>query len=158
MNYAVDINKDIKEAMKAKDVDRLTVLRGIKTAFTNALVADGKTPQDIVDNDTALSVIKKQAKQRKDSIDQYTQGGREDLAEKEKEELKMIEAYLPETMSQDEIRPIAEKKKDELGITDKSRIGQLMGAVISEIKQVSIQTGKEADGSDVKAVVDSLFD
>jgi uncharacterized protein YqeY len=97
-----------------------------------------------------LTVIKRLAKQRKDSIEQYEAAGRTDLSEPEKEELVVLEAYLPQLMSQDEIRPIVEAKKAELGITDKAKMGMLVGAVMKEL-------GGKADGSDVKAIAESLF-
>ena len=151
MTYAEQITADIKEAMKSKDAEKLTTLRGVKSGFTNELVASGKTPQDEVTDEMALTVLKRQAKQRKDAIQQFSDAGREELADNEKLELAIIEAYLPATMSQDEIRPIAEAKKETMGISDKAQMGQLMGAIMAELK------GKEVDGGDVKAVVESLF-
>ena len=152
MSLVDQIKDEIKEAMKAKDSDKLTTLRSIASAFTNELVATGKTPQDEVTDELAMTVLKKQAKQRKDSIEQFTTGGRDDLVENEVKELAVIEKYLPETMSKDDIRVVAEKKKEEMGVTDKSGMGQLMGAIMGELKE------KEVDGGDVKAVVDSLFE
>lgn len=145
-----DIKGQLKEAMKAKEATRLSVIRGMLTAFTNELVATGKTPQDTLDDTQVLSVIKRLAKQRKDSIEQYEAAGRQELADTEKAELTVLETYLPTLMSQDEIRPIAEAKKTELEIEDKSKIGILIGAVMKELQ------GK-ADGGDVKTVVESLF-
>jgi uncharacterized protein len=144
------IKGELKEAMKAKDEVRLGVVRGILTALTNELVATGKKPQDMIDDEGALKVITRLAKQRKDSIEQFKAGGRQDLADIEEAELKVLQTYLPQMMSQEEIRPIAEAKKAELGITDKAKVGMLLGALMKDLK------GK-ADGSDVKAVVDSLF-
>jgi len=150
MSIEQQIKDQMKEAMKSKDEVRLSVMRGIKAACTNELVATGKTPQDSVDDDLAMSVIKRLAKQRKDSIDQFTKGGREDLAEIEAKELVVLEEFLPELMSQDQIRPIAEAKKAELGVDDKSKMGILIGSVMKEL-------GGKADGADVKTVVESLF-
>lgn len=144
------IRGELKEAMKAKDEVRLRTVRGILTAFTNELVATGSKPQDMIEDEKALAVITRLAKQRKDSIEQFKSGGREDLAEVEVAELAVLQTYLPTLMSKDEIRPIAEAKKAELGITDKAKVGMLLGALMKDLK------GK-ADGSDVKAVVDSLF-
>ena len=104
----------------------------------------------MIDDEQGLSVIKRLSKQRKDSITQYEAAGRTDLAEPEKEELVVLEAYLPTLMTQDEIRPIAEAKKAELGVTDKSKMGVLVGAIMKEL-------GGKADGSDVKAVVEELL-
>lgn len=150
MTLHESLRESLKEAMKAKDAVRLRTVRSIMTTCTNELVATGKTPQDMLDDDGVLSVIKRLAKQRKESILQYEAANRPELAEPEKEELVVLEAYLPTLMSQDEIRPIAEAKKAELGIEDKSKMGMLVGAVMKDL------AGK-ADGGDVKAVVESLF-
>lgn len=144
------IKDSLKEAMKAKEAVRLRVIRSILTALTNELVANGKTPQDRLDDEQSLSVIKRLAKQRKESIAQYEAAGRPELAEPEKDELLILETYLPQMMSQAEIRPVVESKKTELGIDDKSKMGMLVGVVMKELK------GK-ADGADVKAVVESTF-
>lgn len=145
-----EIKSSLKDALKAHDEVRLRTVRGMLTAFTNELVATGKTPQDTLNDDAALSVIKRLAKQRKESIVQYEAANREDLATHEKEELAVLEGYLPQMMSKEEIRPIAEAKKTELGIDDKSKMGMLVGAVMKEL------TGK-ADGKEVKEVIESLF-
>lgn len=150
MSIEQQIKDSMKEAMKNKDEVRLSVMRNIKSAFTNELVANGKTPQDSIDDESAMAVIKRLAKQRKDSIDQFTKGGREDLAEGETKELAVLEELLPEMMSQDQIRPIAEAKKAELGVEDKSKMGILIGAVMKEV-------GGQADGADVKAVAEDLL-
>lgn len=145
-----DIKGQIKDAMLKKETVRLGVLRGLVAAFTNELVAKRRTPQDTLTDEEALAVIERATKQRKDSIEQFTKGGREDLAADEKVELAVLETFLPEMMSQADIRPIAEKKKAELGVTDKSKAGMLMSALMKELK------GK-ARGDDVKAVVDGLL-
>lgn len=136
--------------MKAKDDVRLRTVRGIMTACTNELVATGKTPQDELDDAGTLNVIKRLAKQRKESITQYEAAGRPELAVPEKEELVVLEAYLPTLMTQDQIRPIAEAVKAEMGVEEKSKLGQLVGAVMKKLQG-------QADGGDVKAVVESLF-
>ncbi len=150
MSLHEDIKGELKEAMKAKEATRLSVIRSMLTAFTNEMVATNRTPQDTLKDDEVLAVIKRLAKQRKESIVQYEAAGRQELADPEKEELAILEAYLPALMSQDAIRPIAEAKKVELGVADKSKIGILIGAVMKEL-------GGKADGGDVKVVVESLF-
>ena len=117
---------------------------------TNELVATSRTPQDELKDEETQSVIKRLAKQRKESILQYEAANRPELALPEKEELVILEAYLPTLMSQAEIRPIAEAVKAELGVIDKAKLGILVGAVMKKLQ------GK-ADGGDVKAVVESLF-
>lgn len=136
--------------MKARQELRLSVVRGMLAAFTNELVATKRTPQDVLSDEEALAVIKRLAKQRKDSIEQFRKGNREDLAQKEEDELVILESYLPQTMSREEITPLAQAKMAELGVTDKTKMGMIMGALMKELK------GK-ADGDDVKAVVESLF-
>ncbi|HEU4677691.1 MAG TPA: GatB/YqeY domain-containing protein [Candidatus Paceibacterota bacterium] len=144
-----DIKGQLKEALKAHDEAKLRTVRSMLTAFTNELVATGKKPQDTLDDAGVMTVIKRLAKQRKDSIEQFEKGGRADLAAIEKEELTVLESYLPQMMSQDEIRPLAEAKIAELG-ADKSKMGMVIGSLMKELQ------GK-ADGGDVKAVVDSLL-
>jgi len=144
------LKDDLKEAMRAKDTGRLTVVRGLLSAFTNENVAKKRKPDEMLPEEDALAVISRAAKQRKDSIEQFEKGGRPELAEAEAKELLLIQAYLPEMMSQDEIRPLITAKKAELGIDDPTKKGMLMSAVMKDLK------GK-ADGNDVKAIVDSLF-
>lgn len=144
------LKETLKESLKARDEVRLRTVRSMLTAMTNELVATGKKPQDIIDDTAFLAVVKRLSKQRKESIVQYEAAGRPELAAPEKDELAILESYLPTLMSQDQIRPIAEAKKAELGVTDKAGMGKLIGAITKEL------AGK-ADGSDVKAVVESLF-
>ncbi len=144
------IKTGIVEAMKTKDSVRLGTLRGIASAITNELVAKGKTPQDALSDEDVVAVITRLAKQRKDSISQYRIGNREDLAKEEEAELAVLKVFLPNLMSREEILPISIAKKIELGIDDKTKIGQLTGALMKDLK------GK-ADGGLVKEVVESLF-
>ncbi|MCE9549379.1 GatB/YqeY domain-containing protein [Candidatus Nomurabacteria bacterium] len=144
------IKNGIKEAMMAKDALKLQAFRAMSAAFTNELVAKNKKPQDMLTDEEALAVIAKLAKQRKDSIEQFKKGGREDLVKEEEAELSILETYLPKLMDKAEVVKIAFAKKDELGISDASKKGVLMSALMKELK------GK-ADGSVVKEAVDSLF-
>lgn len=150
MSLQTTIKDGVKDAMKNKDMARLTVLRGLSSAFMNEAVNLSRGPQGELTDEEVIAVITREAKRRKDSINQYTEGGREDLATDEKAELVILEEFLPVMMTQDEIRPIAEAKKTELGIDDKSKLGMLTGAIMKDLK------GK-ANGDDVKAVVESLF-
>jgi uncharacterized protein YqeY len=150
MSLQTTIKDGIKDAMKNKDMARLTVLRGLSSAFMNEAVNLNLGPQGELTDEQVIGVLMREAKRRKDSIQQYTDGGREDLALDEKAELAVIEEYLPTMMSADEIRPIAEAKKAEMGIDDKTKAGMLTGAIMKDLK------GK-ANGDDVKAVVESLF-
>lgn len=150
MSLQTDIKEQMKTAMKEKNAERLSTLRGLIAAFTNELVNLGKTPQDELSDDEVLAVIKRAAKQRKDSIEQFKNAGRDDLATPEEAELAILDEFLPTLMSQEEIKPIAEAKMQELGVNDKSKMGILIGALMKELN------GK-ADGADVKAVVEGLL-
>lgn len=144
------IRSDMTAAMKARDPLRVDTLRGALAAFTNELVAKGRKPtEELADND-AVTVLKRLAKQRKDSAEQFEKGGRAELAEKESKELKIIEEYLPQMASREEIQKVVEAKKTELGVTDASGAGKLTGAVMKEF-------AGRADGNDVKAVVAAVL-
>ena len=147
MTLQETIKSQIKDAMIAKDTVRLTVLRGLTAAFMNEAITK---KVDALKDEETIAVIKRTVKQRKDSIEQFTKGGRPELAADEQAELAILEKYLPTMMSKEEIKKIALAKKAELNVTDKAGAGKLMGAIIKETKGM-------ADGADVKAVVDELF-
>jgi uncharacterized protein YqeY len=144
------IKADMIAAMKARDSIKVNTLRGAMTAFTNELVAKGMKPTEEISDDMAMTVLKRLAKQRQDSIEQFTKGCRPELAEKESQELAILKTYLPQMASREEIEKVARAKKEALGVTDASGAGKLMGAVIKEF-------AGRADGGDVKNVVQSLF-
>ncbi|HEY4502637.1 MAG TPA: GatB/YqeY domain-containing protein [Candidatus Paceibacterota bacterium] len=150
MSLHQQLKGELKNAMRAKDTVRLTTIRSLLTAFTNELVANRQKPDGEVTDETALAVITRASKQRKDSIDQFVRGNREDLAEVERKELAIIESYLPEMMKKEDVLKVAQAKKAELGIDDPTKKGVLMGAIMKELK------GK-ADGNTVKEVVEGLF-
>lgn len=144
------IHCGLKDALRAKDAARLRTIRSMLTAFTNELVATGRKPGEVLGDTETLLVIKRLAGQRKDSIEQFQKGGRDDLALREQEERAVLEAYLPKMLSQEEIEPVVRKKKEELGVTEKSQAGRLIGAVMKDL------AGK-TDGALVKAVVERLL-
>ncbi len=143
------IKDSIKDAMKNKDSIRLDVLRGLSTAFMNYSVANGGTPQTELTDEQVIDIISKEAKKRKDSIEQFTTADRLDLVEKESAELVILQEFLPQMMSVDEIKPIAQAKINEMGV-DKSKSGMIVGALMKELKG-------RADGMDVKSVVEELL-
>jgi len=130
----------LTEAMKERDAVRLSVIRDLKSAFTNELISLGKKPDEMLDDENALKVIKRKANQRKDSIEQFEKAGRTELADKEKAELLLLESYLPAQLTDEEIQKIIDTKKEELGITDGKVDGKLIGAVMKEV-------GSNADGA-----------
>lgn len=144
------IKNGIKDAMMKKDTVLLEVLRGMVSAFMNELVAKGRKPNEMLNDEESLAVITRLAKQRKDSIEQFTKGNREDLVKEESAQLAILETYLPKLMDKSEVENIAKAKKEELGISDATKKGMLMSALMKDLK------GK-ADGGVVKVVVDALF-
>ena len=150
MNLHETIKTQIPEALKARDEVRLRTLRSLVTVMTNEVVAKKRKPNEFLTDDDALVVLKRSANQRKDSIEQFTKGGRPELAVPEHEELAIIESYLPAQLSRDEIVSVVRAMMAEMGVTDKSGAGKFIGAVMTELK------GK-ADGGTVKEVVNELL-
>jgi len=150
MSLHEQIKNNIKESMKAGDKVRLEVMRGLVTAFTNELVATGKTPQDLLTDEDAIKVITRASKQRKDSIEQFTKGGRMDLVEVEKDQLSILEEFLPKLMEIGEVEEVVKNKLSELEVKDPTKKGMFMASLMKDLK------GK-ADGAMVKEIVDKLF-
>lgn len=150
MTIHENLKMQVKEAMKEKNQAKLTTIRGLLSALTNEAVSRGHKPDQLLTDEETLVVIKRAAKQRRDAISQFEVGGRSDLAESEKLELAYIETLLPQTMSREEIKKVAEAKKTELGLTEKSQAGKFTGILMKDLQG-------RADGADVKAVVDELL-
>ena len=144
------IKAEIPAALKERNEVRLRTLRSLATAMTNEVVAKKRKPDEFLTDDEALAVLTRAKNQRKDSIEQFTNAGRTELAEPEQAELSIIESLLPAQMSAEEVMAAAQAKQQALGITDKKDAGRLMGALMQEVK------GK-ADGTAVKAAVDALL-
>ena len=149
MSLHQDIKKQMVEAMRAKDTLRLNVIRGLLSSFTNEAVSKKRKPDEELADEEVMSVISRAVKQRKDSIDQFEKGGRNDLAETEKAELAILETYLPAQMSRDEVVAYVKAKQTQLSF-DQNKKNQLMGMIMKELK------GK-ADGMMVKETVDALW-
>ena len=148
MTLQEQIKEQMKASMKERNMLAVTTYRGLMSAFTNEVVASGKSPDTPIADEMALTVLTRESKRRKDAITQYETAGRPELAEDEKIELGLIEAFLPEMMSIEDIKTIVSEKIAELG--EGANKGQLMGALMGALK------GK-ADGGDVKTVVDELL-
>lgn len=144
------IKSGIRDAMMTKDSVRLETYRGMLSAFTNELVSKNRKPNEMLADEDAIAVITRLSKQRKDSIEQFTKGNRDDLVKKEQAELTILESYLPKLMDRAAIEKVAQTKKEELGIVDVTKKGMLMSALMKDLK------GK-ADGMTVKEIVDGLF-
>ena len=139
------VDSDLKEAMRAKDATKLGVLRMLKSALKYAAIAKSGAEAELSDTETA-QVIRKQTKQRKDSIESFEKGGRAELADKEKEELAILNSYLPQGMSSDELAKIVRETIAELGATSKAQMGAVM-------KALQAKAGGRADGRALSAEV-----
>ena len=139
------VDSDLKEAMRAKDATKLDVLRMLKSALKYAAIAKSDAEAELSDAE-AVQVIRKQAKQRQDSIESFEKGGRAELAEKEKEELAILNTYLPQGMSPDELAKVVRETIAEVGATSKAQMGTVMKALQAKV-------GGRADGKTLSSEV-----
>lgn len=147
MSLKQQILDDTKEAMKAKNADKVNTLRFLQAAVKNKEIEvrpNGLTDEDVV------SVLRKSVKQRQDSIEQYVSAGRTDLADKEKMELSIIEGYLPKQMSADQIEAVVKQAITEVGATSPKEMGAVM-------KAVQAKTQGTADNKIVSEIVKKLL-
>jgi uncharacterized protein YqeY len=126
------VDSDLKEAMRARDATRLGVLRMLKSALKYAAIAKSGAEAELSEAEAA-QVIRKQARQRQDSIESFEKGGRVELAKKEKEELSILNGYLPQAMSGDELAKIVRETIAETGATSKAQMGAVMKAVQAKV-------------------------
>lgn len=147
MTLKEKINADLLVAMKAKENARLDALRMLKAAILKFEVAGDKKIEATDEN--VLQIIGKEVKQRKDSIDAYKKGGREDLAAKEEAEMKILQAYLPAQMSEEELKSLINQMISQANATAKD-FGKVMGAVMAQAK------GK-TDGQTVTRLVKEIL-
>lgn len=140
------ILNDLKEAMKARDAARLQVLRSLKAKILEKEISLRSGGKAEISEEQVVEVLVKAAKQRRESIDQFEKGGREDLAQAERAELEIIESYLPAQMDEEEIRAAVRQGIEETGAAGMQDMGRLMGLMMGRLK------GK-ADGSAVNRIV-----
>lgn len=136
------LQEDLKAAMLAHDSARATALRLLKAAIRNAEIEQ----QQELDDEGVLAVLQKAAKQRRESIEAYRQGGREDLALAEEAELRLIETYLPQKMGEEEVRAAVDQAIAELGASGPADMGRVMKYLIEKLRD-------RADGRLVNALV-----
>lgn len=148
MSLELTVNENMKKAMLAKDEVGLRALRAIKAAVLLAKTAEGATAT--LSEDTEIKLLQKLVKQRKDSLEIFERQNRMDLAQKEKEELEVIERFLPKQMSEDEIRTVVAEIVKQTGVTNISGLGQVMGVATKRL------AGK-ADGKVISAIVKELL-
>src|ERR1051325_9437674 len=145
MNLSQRIDSDLKEAMRARDSTKLGVLRMLKSALKYAAIAKSGTDAELSDAEAA-QVIRKQVKQRQDSIESFEKGGRAELAAKEKEELSILQSYLPQQMGADELTKVVRQAIAEVGATSRAQMGAVMKALQAKV-------AGRADGKTLSAEV-----
>jgi uncharacterized protein len=145
MTFLDRINEDLKAAMKSKDSERLSTLRMVKTALKNREI----DKMEALSDEEALKALQSLVKQRRDSIEQYQQAGRIDLAEKEAAEIKIIEEYLPAALDEAAIARVVEETIAETGASSMKEMGAVMKAVMAKL------AGQTVDGKAVNQIVKS---
>lgn len=145
MTFLDRINEDLIAAMKSKDSDRLSTLRMVKTALKNREI----DKMEALTDEEAIKVLQSLVKQRRDSIEQYQQAGRIELAEKEAAEIKVIEEYLPAALDDAAIARVVEETIVETGASSMKEMGAVMKAVMAKL------AGQTVDGKAVNQIVKS---
>ncbi len=148
MSLETTINEQLKKAMLARDEKGLRALRAIKSAILIAKTAEGATAE--ISEEAEVKMLQKLVKQRKDSIEIFEQQNRADLALKEKEEVEVIEKFLPQQLSADEIKQVVASIIEEAGATDISALGKIMGIA-------SKQLAGKAEGRAISTAVKELL-
>lgn len=143
------LGNHLKEAMKSGDVFRRDTLRLVQSAVKNVAIEKRKAATELVDSEVE-DVLRRLVKQRKDSIEQYRAGSREDLALNEEQEMAILVTYLPEAMPEAELKALVQEALTESGITEKAKMGQAMSAVMKRV-------AGRASGDDVRKVVESIL-
>ena len=149
MDFQARIDHDLKEAMKARETDRLNVIRMLKSALKMASIEQGGADARL-DDTAALAVVRKELKKRQDSIEQFTKGGRPELAEKEKLEATVLEAYLPRPLTEAELRELVRESVADVGATSKAQMGAVMKVAVAK-------SAGRADGKALSAAVSAAL-
>ncbi|MEN2765944.1 GatB/YqeY domain-containing protein [Ornithinibacillus xuwenensis] len=143
MSLLTQLNNDMKQAMKNKDKERLSVIRMVKASLQNESIKLGKSE---LSEDEDLSILSRELKQRKDSLQEFKSAGRDDLVEKLEMEINIIQEYMPEQLSDEELSAIVQETIQETGASSKKDMGKVMSAIMPKVK------GK-ADGSKINKLV-----
>jgi uncharacterized protein YqeY len=149
MNFQERIDHDLKEAMKAREAERLGVIRMLKSALKNVAIEKGGL-HFILDDATALAVVRKEMKKRQDSIESFEKGGRPELAAKEKSEAAILAAYLPQALSAEELTALVAACIAETGAISKKEMGAVM-------KLANERAAGRADGRALSAAVNAAL-
>lgn len=132
MSLTAKIDQDIKEAMKAKETDRLGALRMLKSSLKYAVIEKGAASEAALADADVITVIRKRIKQCQDAVEGFAKGGREEQASKEQAEISLLEAYLPASLSADELAALVRDAISETGATGKAQMGAVMKAVMAK--------------------------
>ncbi|KAF1291937.1 GatB/YqeY domain-containing protein [Candidatus Enterococcus leclercqii] len=146
MTLLSTLNDDMKTAMRVKDKERLAVIRMLKASLQNEEIKVGHE----LNADEELTILSREMKQRRDSLTEFEKAGRDDLSEKVKVEIAIVEEYLPAQLTDEEIREIVKQAIAKTGATSAKEFGKVMSAVMPQVK------GK-ADGNQVNAIVKELL-
>lgn len=142
MRVLEQLNEDMKEAMKAKERDRLTTIRMIKSAIQNEEIAKGRD----LEADEEIAILSREKKQRLESYEEFEKAGRTDLLEKLDEEIAVVDKYLPEELTDDEVREIVNETIEEVGAESMQDMGDVMSKVMPKVQG-------RADGGQVNTLV-----
>lgn len=140
-----ELQNDLKKSMLARETEKTSVLRMLLSAITYYEIQKGGAGYTATEEDV-LTVIQKEAKQRRDSIEEYIKGNRQDLADKEQHELSILQNYLPKQMSEEEIKSLVQKAVEQTHATSVQDLGKVMGILVP-------QTKGKADGGLVSKIV-----
>ncbi|MBC1357700.1 GatB/YqeY domain-containing protein [Listeria booriae] len=143
MSLLNQLNEDMKQAMRAKEKDKLSVIRMLKAALQNEAIRLGT---DDLSPDDEVTILSREMKQRRDSLNEFEKAGREDLVDQLEQEIVIVEGYLPKQLSEEEIAEIVKVTIEEVGATSPADFGKVMTAVMPKVK------GK-ADGNAVNKFV-----
>ncbi|MFE5319932.1 GatB/YqeY domain-containing protein [Paenibacillus sp. NPDC056579] len=146
MSLSERLNEDMKLAMKSQDKFKLTVIRMVRAAIKNIEIDQRKT----LDDQEVLDVLSREIKQRKDSLQEFEKAGREDLAVTVKAEIEILMEYLPQQLSEEEVKAIVQQTIQEVGASSKADMGKVMGALMPKVKG-------RADGKIVNQAVQQLL-
>lgn len=144
-----DLQQQLKESMLAKDAERTSVLRMLISAITYFEIQKGGAGYVATEEDV-MQVVQKEAKQRRDSIAEYQKGNRQDLVDKEQRELEILQVYLPQQMTEDEIKEVVKKTIEQTGAKTIQDLGKVMGMLVP-------QTKGKADGAIVSRIVREIL-
>ena len=146
MNLSQQLSDDMKQAMRAKDKFKLSVIRMILSSVKNEAINKGSKLED----SEVLEIVSRELKQRKDSLQEFKQAGRDDLADKLQLEIEVISNYLPEQLTEEELKSIVTQTIQEVGASSKADMGKVMGALMPKVKG-------RADGKAVNQMVQGLL-